>query len=144
MRRGSLYVDSSIFLYPIIYKLEAVEEARESKNFLLKISEGLVEACTVTITWDEIVWVVRKIFGLKPSIELGRKFLEFPNLKLLNVKRSIVLRAQGLVEKYEIKPRDAIHAATALENGIEIIVSYDRDFDKLEEIKRLDPHSLLE
>jgi len=144
LRRDLLYVDSNIFLYPIIYKLEAVEEARESKNFLLKISEGLVEACTATITWDEIVWVVRKIFGLKPSIELGRKFLEFPNLKLLNVKRSIVLRAQGLMEKYEIKPRDAIHAATALENGIETIVSYDRDFDKLEEIKRLDPRSLLE
>ena len=88
--------------------------------------------------------MVRKIFGLKPSIELGRKFLEFPNLKLLNVKRSIVLRAQRLMEKYEIKPRDAIHAATALENGIETIVSYDRDFDKLEEIKRLDPRSLLE
>jgi len=34
--------------------------------------------------------VVRKIFGLKPSIELGRKFLEFPNLKLLNVKLDIV------------------------------------------------------
>ena len=48
LRRGSLYVDSNIFLYPIIYKLEAVEEARESKNFLLKISEGLVEACTAT------------------------------------------------------------------------------------------------
>ena len=48
------------------------------------------------------------------------------------------------MEKYKIKPRDAIHAAIALENGIETIVSYDRDFDKLEEIKRLDPHSLLE
>ena len=66
---------------------------------------------------------------MKPSIELGRKFLEFPNLKLLNIKRSTVLRAQKLMEKYEIKPRDAIHAATALEND--------------EEIKRLDPRSLL-
>jgi len=139
-----LYVDSNIFLYPAIYKLETVEEARESKEFLLKISEGSVEACTATITWDEVVWVVRKIFGLKPSIELGRMLLEFPNLKFLNVKRSVVLRAQSLMEKYKIKPRDAIHAATALENGIETIVSYDRDFDKLEEIKRLDPHSLLE
>jgi len=141
LRRDLLYVDSNVFLYPIIYKPETVEEARESKDFLLKISEGLVDACTATITWDEVVWVVRKIFGLKASIELGRKFLEFPNLKLLNV---IVLRAQRLMEKYKIKPRDAIHAATALENGIETIVSYDRDFDKLEEIKRLDPHSLLE
>jgi len=139
-----LYVDSNIFLYPVIYKPETVKEARESKNFLLKISEGLVEACTATITWDEVVWVVRKIFGLKPSIELGRKLLEFPNLKLLNVKRSVVLRAQKLMEKYGIKPRDAIHVATALENGVETIVSYDRDFDKLEEIKRLDPRNLLE
>jgi len=144
LRRGLLYVDSNIFLYPVIYKPETVKEARESKNFLLKISEGLVEACTATITWDEVVWVVRKIFGLKPSIELGRKLLEFPNLKLLNVKRSVVLRAQKLMEKYGIKPRDAIHAATALENGVETIVSYDRDFDKLEEIKRLDPRNLLE
>jgi len=144
LRRGLLYVDSNIFLYPVIYKPETVKEARESKNFLLKISEGFVEACTATITWDEVVWVVRKIFGLKPSIELGRKLLEFPNLKLLNVKRSVVLRAQKLMEKYGIKPRDAIHAATALENGVETIVSYDRDFDKLEEIKRLDPRNLLE
>jgi len=90
--------------------------------------------------------VVRKIFGLNPSIEPGRKLLEFPNLKLLNVKRSVVLRAQKLMEKYGIKPGDgdAIHAATALENSVETIVSYDRDFDKLEEIKRLDPRNLLE
>ena len=46
--------------------------------------------------------------------------------------------------KYEIKPGDAINVATALENDVEIIVSYDKDFDKLEEIKRLDPRSLLE
>jgi len=143
LRRGLLYVDSNIFLYPAIYKLETVEEARESKEFLLKISEGSIEACTATITWDEVVWVIRKVFGLKPSIELGRMLLEFPNLKFLNVKRSVVLRAQSLMEKYKIKPRDAIHAATALENGIETIVSYDRDFDKLEEIKRLVPRILL-
>ena len=144
LRRDLLYVDSNVFLYPIVYRLETVEEAKGSKDFLLKISEGSVEACTATITWDEIVWVIRRIFGLKSSIELGRKFLEFPNLKFLSVKRSVILRAQRLMEKYKIKPRDAIHAATALENNIETIVSYDRDFDKLEEIKRLDPRSLLE
>ena len=143
LRKGLVYVDSNVFLYPIVYEPGAVEEARESKDFLLKISEGLVEACTATITWDEVVWVVRKMFGLKPSIELGKKFLEFPNLKLLNVKRSVVFRAQRLMEKYGIKPRDAIHAATALENGVETIVTYDRDFDKVEEIKRLEPRSLL-
>ena len=143
LRRNLVYVDSNIFLYPIIYSSEVVEEARESKDFLMKISEGLVKACTATITWDEVVWVVRKIFGLKPSVEAGRKLLVFPNLKFLNVKRNVVLKAQKLMEKYMIKPRDAIHAATALENGVETIVSYDRDFDKLEEIRRVEPRSLL-
>ena len=56
LRRDLLYVDSNVFLYPIIYKPETVEEARDSKDFLLKISEGLVDVCTATITWDEVVW----------------------------------------------------------------------------------------
>jgi len=142
-RRGFLYIDSNIFLYPIVYDAEAVEKARESRNLLLKISEGLIRACTATITWDEIVWVVRRIFGLKPSIEQGRKFLEFPNLELLSVKKSTILRAQELIERYRIKPRDAIHVAVALENNITTIISYDKDFDKVKEVKRLEPRSLL-
>ena len=35
------------------------------------------------------------------------------------------------MEKYGLKPRDALHAATALENKITTIVSCDEDFDKL-------------
>jgi len=43
------------------------------------------------------------------------------------------------MEKYELKPRDAFHAATALENKIRTIVSYDEGFDKLNMIKRVEP-----
>ncbi|MBS7646602.1 hypothetical protein KEJ24_02015 [Candidatus Bathyarchaeota archaeon] len=54
----------------------------------MKIAQGSVEACTATVTWDEIVWVVRKIFGFELSVEEGKKFLAFPNLKLLGVKKA--------------------------------------------------------
>lgn len=134
-----LYIDSNIFLYPIIYEVEAIEEAKRAKDLLLKIAHGDVEACTSIITWDEIVWVVRKIFGLEPSIEQGKLLLTFPNLKFLAIKKSIILRAQEILEKYGIKPRDAIHAATAIENKIESIASYDKDFDVIKEIKRIEP-----
>jgi len=67
------------------------------------------------ITWDEVVWVVRKIFGLEPSVEQGKRFLTFPNLKFLAIKENVVLRAQWLLERYGIKPRDALHTATAIE-----------------------------
>lgn len=43
------------------------------------------------------------------------------------------------MEKHRLKPRDTIHAATALENKINTIVSYDRDFDSLIEVKRIEP-----
>ncbi|MEM2368534.1 MAG: type II toxin-antitoxin system VapC family toxin [Candidatus Bathyarchaeia archaeon] len=139
MRKDLLYIDSNVFLYPIIYEPKTVGEAKKSRDLLLKIALGEVEAYTSVITWDEIVWVVRKVFDLESSLEQGRRFLSFPNLKFLAVKRSIILKAQELLEKYKIKPRDAIHAATALENKITNIASYDKDFDVIKEIKRIEP-----
>ncbi|MBS7649388.1 MAG: type II toxin-antitoxin system VapC family toxin [Candidatus Bathyarchaeia archaeon] len=134
-----LYIDSNIFLYPIVYEVGAVEEAKRSRDLLLRIALGDVEACTSIITWEEVVWVVRRVFGLEPSIEQGKRFLTFPNLKFLAVKKSVILRAQELLEKYRVKPRDAIHAATAIENKITNIASYDKDFDIIREIKRIEP-----
>lgn len=139
MKRVLLYVDSNVFLYPVIYEVDAVAEARRSKDFLLKIAKGDVEACTATVTWDEVVWAIRKIFGLEPSLEQGKKLLGFPNLKLLGVRKGVVLMAQELMEEYSLKPRDALHAAAALQNGITTIVSYDGDFDKVKEIRRTEP-----
>lgn len=130
-----LYIDSNIFLYPIIYEPELVEEAQKSKALLLKIALGEVEAYTSIITWDEVIRIVRKNFGVEPSIEQGKRFLEFPNLKFLTLKRGIILKAQELLEKYKVKPRDAIHIATAIENKITSIASYDKDLDVVAEIK---------
>lgn len=134
-----LYVDSNIFIYPVIYDTEAVGEAKSSKDFLFKIASGEVQAYTATLTWDEIAWATRKIFGFESSAEQSRKFLSFPNLRLLGVNKNAVLRAQTLMEKYRTRPRDAVHAAVALENKITTILSYDKDFDDINELKRIEP-----
>lgn len=134
-----LYIDSNVFLYPIIYEVGAVEEAKRSRDLLLRIALGDVEACTPIITWDEVVWVVRRALGLEPSMEQGKRFLTFPNLKFLAVKKSIILRAQEILEKYGVKPRDAIHTATVIENKITNIASYDKDLDVIKVIKRIEP-----
>ena len=134
-----LYVDSNVFVYPVIYNPEVIGEAKKSKDFLLKIASGKVEAYTATVTWDEVAWVLRKVFGFEFSADESKKFLSFPNLRLLGVKKSTVFRAQELVEKYRMKPRDAVHAAVALENKITTIVSYDKDFDEMNEIRRIEP-----
>jgi len=139
LRKDLLYIDSNVFVYPVIYNLQVVDEAKKSKDFLLEIALGKVEAYTATVTWDEVAWVVRKVFGFEFSAEESKKFLSFPNLRLLGVKKSTVFRAQEFVEKYRMRPRDAIHAAVALENKITTIVSYDKDFDEMKEIRRIEP-----
>ncbi len=133
-----LYVDSNIFIYPAIYD-QKIREAKKSKEFLTKIASGQLVAYTSTLSWDEVVWIVRKIDSVDASLKVGRLLLNFPHLRFLGINRNVVLRAQGLMEKYELKPRDSIHAASALENGITTIISYDKDFDRVKELKRTEP-----
>mgnify|MGYP001056354113 FL=1 len=132
------YIDSNVFIYPIIYTTE-MTNAKMAKEFLLKVARGKMEAYTATITWDEIAWIIRKLFGAEASVDESRKFINFPNLRLLAVKKTTVMLAQDLAEKYRLKPRDAIHAATAIERGITSIVSYDKDFDQVKELTRTEP-----
>lgn len=112
---------------------------KRQREFLLKIAKGKIEAYTASITWDEIAWTTRKLFGAESSFDESRKFLNFPNMRILAVKKITVTLAQDLAEKYRLKPRDAIHAATAMEKGITSIVSYDRDFDQVKELTRTEP-----
>lgn len=133
------YIDSNIFIYPIIYDEKSIIEAKKCRELLLKIASGNLEACTSYITWDEVVWIVRKLFDVNVSIHQGRIFLSFPNIRLLTIKRTTILKAQEIVEKHRLTPRDAIHAATAIENNINTIISYDKDFDNLDTVKRIEP-----
>ncbi|MBS7629665.1 hypothetical protein KEJ23_06870 [Candidatus Bathyarchaeota archaeon] len=46
-----IYIDSNIFLYPVIYDLDAVPEASRAKAKLHEISSGDIEAYTSLLTW---------------------------------------------------------------------------------------------
>ncbi len=133
-----LYVDSNAFIYPLIYDPE-VGEARRSREFLERIASGKVMACTSSLSWNELVWVVRKVDNVKASARAGRLFLSFPRLKFLAVTKGTMLRAQEIMERYGLKPRDSIHAASALENDVTTIVSYDTDFDRVDGLRRVEP-----
>lgn len=48
--------------------------------------------------------------------------------------------ARAIMDRYERLPaRDALHAAVAQVHGIREICSYDRDFDQIEAIDRIEP-----
>ncbi len=134
-----IYIDSSIFIHPIIHDPRVLEEAARSRNRLREVASGRIEAYTSTLTWDEVVWVTRRFFGHEAAVTQGGMLLRAPNLKFLSPDIAVIYKAQEIIEKHGLKPRDSIHAATALKNRIHQILSYDPDFDVVPELKRIEP-----
>ncbi|MBS7611566.1 type II toxin-antitoxin system VapC family toxin [Candidatus Bathyarchaeota archaeon] len=133
------YIDSNIFLYLVIYDESSVAEAKRARDFLLKIALREIDAYTSTLTWGEVTWIIRRIFGVGFSIIEEKRLLSFPNLKFLGMRKTTILKAQEVMEKYKLRPRDAIHVSVVLENKISTLVSFDRDFDLISEIRRIKP-----
>ena len=131
------YLDSNVFIYPVIYQEESEPKAKKAKEILSSVEAGKLDASTSTLTWDEVVWVVSKTMGRNEGINQGKKLLGFPNLKFIPTDGPVVSHAQRLMEKRKINPRDAIHVASALERKINEIVSNDSELDVIKEIKRI-------
>jgi predicted nucleic acid-binding protein len=131
------YVDSNVFLYPVLYPADTQPKSKKAKEILLNIETGQLEAATSMLTWDEVVWVATKLLGSADGKNQGRKLLGFPNLQFIDVNERIIVHAQELIDKHKLSPRDAIHLASALQGKAKAIISDDEDFDQTKEITRI-------
>ncbi len=131
------YIDANVFIYPLIYDENEVAEARLSKSILSRVVKGEIKAGTSCLTWDEVVYVVSRVSGWGDAKKAGSKLLLFPSLRIFGVDRKTIDRAQVLIERYDLKPRDAIHAASAIQNATKSIVTNDDNFDVVEELNRI-------
>ena len=131
-----LFVDANVFIYAAF---ESGEEAVKSKQILKKISSGEENAITSSLVIDEVAWVFHKNNKKSLLRQALEKIYLIPNLQVLPVSSNAPLTALGYMEKYGLKPRDALHCAVMQENGVKTICSFDADFDKVKEIKRMEP-----
>ncbi len=135
LKKDMAYIDSNVFIYPILYS-EEEPKVRKAKEILLRIEKGELTAYTSTLTWDEVVWVVRKTMGKSEAVSQGQKLLGFLNLKFISADENILSQAQNLLNKYNLSPRDSIHVASALDRKLKTIITDDDDIDVVKEIKR--------
>jgi uncharacterized protein len=130
------YIDSNVFIYPIIYDVAQEPKVKRANEILHSIARGELQAFTSTLTWDEVVWVVRKTMGREEAVSQGKKLLGFSNLQWITADENVLSQAQGLLAKYNLRPRDCIHVASAVSKQIKLIISDDEDIDLVKEVKR--------
>ncbi|HLC31229.1 MAG TPA: type II toxin-antitoxin system VapC family toxin [Candidatus Nanoarchaeia archaeon] len=129
-----IYLDTNIFLYPL---LGTDKKAEECIKILNQMNEGKIKAGTSVLTWDEFYYKLVQKIGKEKTKELSKDFLMSPNLIIFEANKKTIYKAQEMVDKHNLKPRDAIHSATAILNNCTHIASDDKDFDTVTELKRI-------
>ena len=128
-----IYIDSNVFIYAC---LSSDEIGERSRSLLKSVEQGEVEAASTTLSFDEIVWAVKRYRTMEQAISAGEAFINMPRLSLVAVDENVIRYAIDLMKRYSFDPRDAIHAASALLCRAESLISSDLHFDKLKEIPR--------
>lgn len=128
-----IYLDANVFIHSSL-NLRAIGE--KSRTIIKEVQLGKISATTSALSFDELVWAVKKQRGETAALIAGQVILNTAGLSLIEVDRDILNSALALISKYHLNPRDSIHAASAMQEGAEYIVSEDPDFDALKEIKR--------
>jgi predicted nucleic acid-binding protein len=133
MEEEKTYIDSPVFVYAA---LEPGKTGAKARRFIAEIEQGTITGSTSALTFDEAFWKIKKKRDKKTAIDVTGRLLTIPFLEFVDVNVNILWKALEIIKGYGLDPRDAIHAATAISTGREIIISEDKDFDRIKELKR--------
>ncbi len=128
-----MYIDSNIFIYAAIDKGRTGADCRDILDLIAKQK---ITCAASLLDIDELIWVVKKHQGKEKATKIAKAALSLP-IKWIELDKSVVLRMLSVYEKTPLAPRDAAHVASMKEMGLTTILSEDRDFDKVQGIKRM-------
>lgn len=92
---------------------------------LKRAQAGEVLIVTSALTLAEVLW--RKGGPKLPEekLVLLRKFFRRSHIRVVNVSRAIAEEAQDVVMNYNVRPKDAVHVATAIHHNIDVLETFD-------------------
>lgn len=131
-----LLIDSNIFMYAA-----GADHPHKSPSvaFLRRLARGELEAAVDAGVLQELLHRYRAIGRWaegRQVYDLARRIVA----AVIPVTAEAADGARSLLDSYErLTARDALHAAVIDLHGLEGIVSYDRDFDVVEGLRRCEP-----
>ena len=140
IKRAKYLVDANIFLEVQLNQQKADACERVLRKFCVGELEGLI----VDFAIDTIV-IVMENYG-KGADEIRTFLSSLMGYKGLSIYLSSLLdriAATDHMRKHGLDFDDALTLQAMKENQIEEIISYDKDFDKVPSVRRIQPESLI-
>jgi len=142
------FVDASVFVHAFLKPKRRLEpheiEIKEAaKAIVRRINEGEKVGLTV-VQLAEIANILERYMPLEKALQVEKFLLYAPNVEVYEVDRRTCVEALKVAEEGRVGLCDAVAYVVMLRSGVREIYSFDRDFDRLEGIRRLtSPYSLI-
>jgi len=140
MAAKKIYIDANVFLAA---GNPAEEQHKVCLDLLREVQERRLSACTAALTIDEVVYIAKKYSNREQAIATGFALLEDPLLDIVCVTRELAREALALMNTAKFEPRDAIHVAAAMNKGVSVFVTLDKDMPSIKGLKKSTPAEML-
>ena len=131
-----VFVDANIFMYSVGGSHPSKEP---SIRLLRSIAEGRIDAVCDTQLLQELLYRFCHLQRHAEGVALVEHVTRIVPTILPVETRDILVACQLLTQHTIIEPRDAVHAAVMLNHGMTQLYSYDRHFDRIPHLTRLEP-----
>lgn len=131
-----IFIDTNVFLRFLL--ADHKTQSSVARALFIKAKEGKVRLVTHSLVIAEIVFTLDSFYELPKQqiIEKINILLLFEGLEIM--EKDILLQSISFYEKKNIDFIDAFIAAYGYKDNINVC-SFDKDFDKIKEITRVDP-----
>lgn len=102
-----------------------VGKAEKCDGVLERAERGDVLIVTSALTIAEVLWMRGGPRLPKDKADIVQKFFRRSYIRVVNVSRKVAMAAQVHVWEDDIKPKDAIHVATAVAFGANALETFD-------------------
>ena len=130
------FIDAPLLIY--LNTLSEPVKRALYENFYMNVLTQY-KVYTDVLVLDEVIYVSKKRYGIPYSTTI--EFIQstvIPFITILELGEEEYHKAAEIMREYNIKPSDALHLGAAMDNNnISLIISEDREYDKIPSIKRL-------
>ncbi len=131
------FVDTNVFLRFLLN--DDPEKADACEMLFRRAINGEESLFTTEMVMAELVWVLESYYELSKS-DIREKLEKILNTKNLDCpNREIIINALSAYEEKNIDYIDAYNASILQMKGIDEVYSYDRHYDRINWIKRIEP-----